>query len=150
MTASSPVQNTTMQIGDVAKRASLTVDAIRFYERRKLLPAAGRSAGRFRLYTLDTIERLRFIQQMRGLGFSLREVGELLALRERGANACESVKNLLESKLADVRSKLRELQQLESELVDDLRKCNRELKHRRQHPPCECPVLKDAAAGIKK
>ena len=66
-----------MQIGEVAKRTSLTVDAIRFYEKRRLLPKAVRSAGRFRLYGEGTIERLHFIQQMQGLGFSLREVGEL-------------------------------------------------------------------------
>ena len=85
----------TMQIGEVAKRISLTVDAIRFYERRKLLPKAVRSVGRFRLYGEGTIERLRFIQQMQGLGFSLREVGELIQLRERKVDACESVRELL-------------------------------------------------------
>jgi len=53
-----------MQIGDVAKRTSLTADAIRFYEKRKLLPQAVRSAGRFRLYGEGTIERFHFIQQV--------------------------------------------------------------------------------------
>jgi hypothetical protein len=71
-------ESTAMQIGEVAKRTSLTVDAIRFYEKRKLLPMAVRSAGRFRLYEEGAIERLHFIQQMQGLGFSLREVGELI------------------------------------------------------------------------
>jgi len=70
-----------MQIGEVADRTALTVDAIRFYEKRNLLPKAGRSTGRFRLYTEDTIERLRFIRQMQGLGFSLREIRELIDLR---------------------------------------------------------------------
>ena len=139
-----------MQIGEVAKRASLTVDAIRCYERRKLLPKAGRTAGRFRLYTQDAVERLRFIQQMQGLGFSLKEVGELLKLRERKVDACESVKELLERKLADVRSKLADLRQLESELDRDLRKCNRELNHRRRHLPCPCPVLEETTTGGRK
>jgi len=134
-----------MQIGEVAKRISLTVDAIRFYERRKLLPKAVRSVGRFRLYGEGTIERLRFIQQMQGLGFSLREVGELIQLRERKVDAYESVKQLLTSKLIDVRAKLEELRRLESELEMDLRKCNRELNHRRRHAACACPVLEDAA-----
>ena len=134
----------TMQIGEVAQRASLTVDAIRFYEKRKLLPKADRSAGRFRQYAQDAVERLRFIQQMQGLGFSLREVGELIQLREREVEACESVKELLRTKLTDVRAKLRELRNLESELQADLRKCNRELKHRRRHAACACPVLDEA------
>ena len=136
-----------MQIGEVARRASLSVDAIRFYERRKLLPKAVRTEGRFRLYTEDAVARLRFIQQMQGLGFSLKEVGELLKLREREVEACESVKELLKGKLASVRSKLADLRQLESELVADLRKCNRELNHRRRHAPSPCPVLEEAATG---
>ncbi len=134
-----------MRIGEVAKRTSLTVDAIRFYEKRKLLPKAVRSAGRFRLYGEGIIERLHFIQQMQGLGFSLREVGELIQLRERKVDACESVKELLRAKLIDVRGKLQELQRLESELEMDLRKCNHELSHRRRHAACACPVLEEAA-----
>ena len=63
-------ESTAMQIGEVAKRSSLTVDAIRFYEKRKLLPKAVRSAGRFRLYGEGTIERLHFIQHMQGLAIS--------------------------------------------------------------------------------
>jgi MerR family transcriptional regulator, copper efflux regulator len=134
-----------MQIGEVAKRSSLTVDAIRFYEKRKLLPKAVRSAGRFRLYREGTIERLHFIQQMQGLDFSLREVGELIQLRERKVDACESVKELLKGKLTDVRAELQELRRLESELAMDLRKCNRELNHRRRHAACACPVLEEVA-----
>ena len=134
-----------MQIGEVAERTALTVDAIRFYERRKLLPKAARTTGRFRLYTEDAIERLRFIRQMQELGFSLREVGELIQLRERKVDACEAVLELLKAKLADVRAKMRELGHLESELDADLRKCNRELNHRRRHAACPCPVLEEAA-----
>jgi DNA-binding transcriptional MerR regulator len=58
----------TFQIGELARR-TLSIDAIRFYERRRLLPPAFRSAGRFRLYTTDDIERLRFVQRMQRLGF---------------------------------------------------------------------------------
>jgi DNA-binding transcriptional MerR regulator len=140
------VQTTTIQIGEVADRTSLTVDAIRFYERRKLLPKAGRSAGGFRLYTNAIIGRLRFIRQMQGLGFSLHEVGELIQLRDRKVEACESVRELLKAKLTDVRSKLRELRRLEAELEADFRKCSRELNHRRRHAACACPVLEDAEA----
>jgi MerR family transcriptional regulator, copper efflux regulator len=135
---------TMMQIGEIAKRACLTVDAIRFYEKRKLLPRAVRSSGRFRLYGESSVERLHFIQQMQGLGFSLREVGELIRLRERKVEACDSVRQLLMAKLTDVRGKLQELRDLESELRADLRKCHRELKHRRRHTACACPVLEEA------
>jgi len=135
--------NITMQIGEVAKRTSLTVDAIRFYEKRKLLPKPPRSAGRFRLYEDNTVERLHFIQQMQGHGFSLGEVGELIHLREHKVDACESVRELLKSKLTDVRAKLRHLRHLESELETDLRKCNGELNHRCRHAACPCLVLEE-------
>jgi DNA-binding transcriptional MerR regulator len=58
-----------MQIGEVAKWTALTVDAIRFYERRALLPKASRTVRRFRLYTNDDVARLGSIRQMQGLGF---------------------------------------------------------------------------------
>jgi MerR family transcriptional regulator, mercuric resistance operon regulatory protein len=136
----------TMQIGEVARRASLTVDAIRFYEKRQLLPKADRTAGRFRLYTEGTVERLHFIQQMQELGFSLNEVGELIQLRDRKVEACESVRQLLKTKLVNVRAKLHELKRLERELEDDFRKCSRELNHRRRHAAEPCPVLQDVTA----
>jgi len=102
------------------------------------------------LYGEGTVERLHFIQQMQGLGFSLREVGELIELRERKVDACESVKELLKAKLIHVRAKLHELRHLESELEMDLRECNRELNHRRRHADCACPVLEEAAGAVSQ
>lgn len=143
-----------MQIGEVAERTALTVDAIRFYEKRKLLPKASRSAGRFRLYTEDAVERLRFIRQMQGLGFSLREINELVELRTRKVESCESVQRLLRVKIADIRAKMHELQRLEFELALDLRKCDKELKRRMQSPPSACPVLAESErrrnSGVRK
>jgi len=141
MAANHQLSTPTLQIGEAARRTELTVDAIRFYEKRRLLPRAMRTTGRFRLYTAEDIERIRFIRRMQALGFSLREIRELGNLRGRSVNACESVRKLLTTKLAGVRMKMRELERLESELAVDLRKCNAELKHRRQHAPGACPVL---------
>ena len=130
----------TFQIGELARRTALSIDAIRFYERRKLLPPASRSAGRFRLYTPDAIERLRFVRRMQGLGFSLQEIKELMGVRADRTHACSAVRQFLKTKLADVTVRIRELQQLESELNADLRKCNRALKQQRGKT-CGCPVL---------
>ena len=77
-----------------------------------------------------------------GLG-SLREIGELIDLRTSKVDACESVRELLNHKVSDIRGKLRELQRLETELVADLEKCNKELKHRQRHEACACPVLEE-------
>ena len=132
----------TFQIGELAKRTALSIDAIRFYERRKLLPPAPRSAGRFRLYTPDDIERLRFVRRMQHLGFSLEEIKQLMGIRADKAHACAAVRQFLDSKLAEVTLKIRELQQLEGELKADLRKCNRALKQQRGKV-CACPVLEE-------
>jgi DNA-binding transcriptional MerR regulator len=139
------MQASGIRIGELAKQTTLTFDTIRFYEKRRLLPRAPRTTGGFRLYTKDDIERLRFIRQMHGLGFSLREIGELTDLRTRKVDACESVRELLKHKVADIRAKMRELQRLETELVADLQKCNKELKHRQRHAACACPVLEEVA-----
>jgi MerR family mercuric resistance operon transcriptional regulator len=130
----------TFQIGELARRTALSIDAIRFYERRKLLPPAFRTAGRFRRYTRDDIERLRFVRTMQRLGFSLQEIKELMAIRADRGHACAAVRQFLKTKLDGVRTKIRELQQLETELRADLGKCNRALKQQRGKT-CACPVL---------
>jgi DNA-binding transcriptional MerR regulator len=132
----------TFQIGEVAKRTALSIDAIRFYERRKLLPAPFRSAGRFRLYTTDDIERLRFVQRMQRLGFSLEEIKQLMAIRADKAHACAAVRQFLKTKLDGVKTKIQELHQLETELRADLGKCGRALKGQRGKT-CACPVLEE-------
>src|SRR5258708_40350445 len=90
----SSIQNglqATFQIGELAKRTALSIDAIRFYESRKLLPPAPRSAGRFRLYTPDAIERLRFVRRVQGLGFSLQAIKALIDVRADRPLACSAV-----------------------------------------------------------
>ena len=133
----------TFQIGELSRRTALSIDAIRFYERRKLLPPASRSAGRFRLYRAEDIDRLRFVQRMQRLGFSLDEIRELTGIRADEAHACAAVRQFLKMKLAEVSGKIRELQQLRSELTTDLSKCDRVLKQQRGKA-CTCPVLEEA------
>lgn len=133
----------TFQIGELSRRTALSIDAIRFYERRRLLPPASRSAGRFRLYRAEDIDRLRFVRRMQRLGFSLKEIRQLTGIRADKAHACAAVRQFLNTKLAEVMQKIRELQQLESELTTDLRKCDRVLK-RQRGKACTCPVLEEA------
>ena len=132
----------TFQIGELSRRTALSIDAIRFYELRKLLPQAFRTAGRFRCYTVEDIERLRFVRRMQCLGFSLKEIRELIGIRADKAHACPSVRQFRKTKLAEVTVKIRQLQQLEIELEADLRKCNRALKEQRGKA-CACPVLEE-------
>ncbi|HKS76878.1 MAG TPA: MerR family transcriptional regulator, partial [Terriglobales bacterium] len=85
----------TIQIGRAAQQTGLSIDTIRFYERRSLLPRAPRTAGRFRLYSADDIARLTFIRQMQGLGFSLQEIRQLLDLRGLQTENCREVRDIL-------------------------------------------------------
>jgi len=133
-----------LRIGELASRAAMTVDAIRFYEKRGLLPKAQRSTGHFRVYSPRDLERVRFIRQMQALGFSLREIRELVDLRGRKTEAYETGRQLLQEKLTATRARARRLKQLERELLADLKKCNEELRSRRRHKPCPCPVLEKA------
>ena len=128
-----------MQIGIVAKKVGLTVDAIRFYERNALLPRAARTQGGFRQYGERDIETLAFIRRAQGLGFKLSEIRGLLSLRGRRMHPCTPVRRRLQTKLADVREKLENLRKLERELRLALRSCDKELRKQDGH----CPILQN-------
>jgi DNA-binding transcriptional MerR regulator len=131
-----------MQIGRVAHETGLTVDAIRFYERRGLLARASRSAGGFRVYGEAELDNLRFIRRIYGLGFTLREVRELVRLRGAHPHACAAVRERLAEKRAEVLEKIRELESLNQELARALRRCDRQLR-RKGNRCTECPVLSE-------
>jgi len=128
-----------MQIGIVAKKIGLSVDAIRFYERNGLLPRPPRTEGGFRRYGENDVEMLAFVRRVQGLGFKLSEIRGLLRLRGNRLQPCAPVQRRLQEKLADVQRKLRNLHKLEHELRLALRSCNRELRKRDAH----CPILRE-------
>src|SRR5215471_9833482 len=126
-----------MQIGMVARKVGLSVDAIRFYERNALLRRAPRTEGGFRQYGADVLETLAFIRRVQGLGFKLDEIRSLLSLRGSRMQPCAPVRRRLQEKLSDVQRKLADLQKLEKELRLALRSCDKEM--RKQH--ARCPIL---------
>src|SRR5580704_6016714 len=128
-----------MQIGIVAKKIGLSVDAIRFYERNGVLPRPARTQGGFRRYGENDIETLTFVRRVQGLGFKLSEIRGLLRLRGNRLQPCAPVQRRLQEKLTDVQRKLGDLQKLEHELRLALRNCNRELRKRDAH----CPILRE-------
>jgi len=130
-----------MQIGAVAKKIGLSVDAIRFYERNSLLPRPPRTQGGFRQYAESDVERLAFIRRVQGLGFRLREIRDLLRLRGNRLQPCAPVRRRLQEKLAAVRKKLAALEKREHELRLALRSCERELRHNAAH----CPIFREAS-----
>src|SRR6266567_5723425 len=103
-----------LQIGQVAKRTGLTVDAIRFYEKLGLLPRPARTDGGYRLYHEREVADLEFIQKSQQLGFSLNEIRELFSIQRYPQEVCVHVRDLIAQKLAVVRAKIDELQKLEA------------------------------------
>lgn len=135
--------NGLMQIGDVATRTGLTVDAIRFYEREQLLHAAARSSGGFRLFSVGDVEDLTFIRNAQELGFSLDEIRELLSLKRESHPDCNQVEQLLEHKIAIVRGKIAALRKLERELLTAAADCKLNLSRATSGSPENCPVLSE-------
>jgi DNA-binding transcriptional MerR regulator len=125
-----------MYIGSMAKKVGLSPDAIRFYERKNLLPGPPRTLGGFREYAEMHIETLEFIRRVQGLGFTLREIRELLDLRRR-SRPCAMVHRRLQQKLLDVRRKREALRILENELYAAVRGCEKQLHKRSKR----CPLL---------
>lgn len=130
-----------MQIGTVAKETGVSIDTIRFYEKQGLLRRQLRTNGGFRLFEDGDVERLKFIRSAQELGFSLAEIGELLALQGEQVAACSHVQELLESKLSVVREKLKELTKLESTLSSSLIKCRKQARKGGDALLESCPVL---------
>jgi DNA-binding transcriptional MerR regulator len=126
-----------MQIGAVARKSGLSVDAIRFYERSELLPRPSRTQGGFRQYADTDVETLAFIRRAQSLGFKLSEIRGLLHLRDNRLQPCAPVRRQLQEKLAGVQRKLADLHKLERELRAALRGCDKEIRKK----PAHCPVL---------
>ncbi len=130
------------QIGRVSDETGLSVDAIRFYEKQKLLDRPQRTEGGFRLFHREDIARIQYIRRAQQLGFSLGEIRELLILQQDNSEACSHVRDLLRAKVAAVRTKIKELSRLEAQLAGSLRNCQRNLKARENCERRGCPVLR--------
>lgn len=101
-----------MKIGELAHRADVGIDTVRYYEREGLLPKAPRLASGYRVYDEDDVRRLRFVRRAKALGFTLPEIRELLALSGHRQDDMAGMKAAASEKLADVHAKLAELNRI--------------------------------------
>src|SRR5919108_6064691 len=106
-----------LSIGQVARRAGVGVETVRFYEREGLLEEPPRRASGYRQYSEQVVTRLHFIKRAQKLGFSLKEISELLLLRVDAQTSCDEVKQRTEAKIAEVERKLVELQRMRQALL---------------------------------
>ncbi len=124
-----------LSIGQVARRAGVGVETVRFYERAGLLEEPPRRASGYRQYSEQEVRRLHFIKRAQKLGFSLKEITELLRLRVDGQTSCEEVKLRTEAKIAEVERKVIELQRMRQALLQVAALCTG------QGPASACPML---------
>lgn len=125
----------TFTIGELAKQAKLNAQTIRYYERRRLLLPSDRSASGYRFYTSAELKRILFIKNAQALGFTLKEIQELLNLRNKSTQSCDSVQKKAEKKLEDIRDKMRALKKMERVLLELVSDC----KNKSITSPC--PIL---------
>lgn len=115
-----------IKIGALAQRTGATVETIRYYEKEGLLPEPSRSAGNYRLYREEHLERLQFILHCRTLDMTLDEVRTLLEYWDGPDKACGNVNNLLDEHIHAVAIRMEELEQLKLHLIALRQKCSQE------------------------
>lgn len=135
----------TLTIGQLAKQSQVNIETIRYYERRGILPEPPRRESGYRQYSLDAVERIRFIRRAQELGFSLKEIAELLSLRVDPGTTAGDIRRRAEAKLAAIDAKIRDLQRMKAALMKLAAAC------RGRGPTSECPILDALASeGSKK
>src|SRR6266851_10236946 len=135
-----------LRIGEVARQAGVTAKAIRFYERKRILPPAKRAANRYRFYDDEAVGMLQFVKQATGLGLTLAEIKEIIAIRRGGRPPCAHVHRLLRDKAAELDHKLKDLLELR-------RRIRRSLTAWKQRPvvaAAVCPHIETPAGRGRK
>ena len=112
-----------MKIGEVAKAAGVSVDTVRFYERRGVLPAADRRPSGYRAFADSAVERIRLAKSLQELGFTLDEVIDALRSHDAGDATCESERWRLEAVLDRIDAKIAELRRVRRTTQGALRDC---------------------------
>jgi MerR family mercuric resistance operon transcriptional regulator len=122
-------------IGQLAIKAQVNIETVRYYERQGLIPEPPRSESGYRQYSQDVVGRIQFIKRAKELGFTLKEISELLSLRVNPGTTCADIKRRAEIKIADIDEKLRTLQKMKKALMKLAASC------KGRGPTSECPIL---------
>jgi MerR family copper efflux transcriptional regulator len=154
-----------MQVGDLARESGKTVRAIHLYEQMDLLKPAARSKGRYRLYGPEALVRIRWIQKLQDLGFSLTDIKaivkdvEIHGGTQSASSAMGGVREVYAKKLAETRTQIARLQALEGEMLaslEYLEACDSLCERDRLLPTCQCcdhhaadQAVPDLVAGFR-
>ena len=124
-----------LTIGEVAKQAQVGIETLRYYERTGLVASPPRSESNYRLYPQETVRRVQFIKRAQELGFSLREIMELLALRATPETPCADIRQRALDKITVIEEKIQTLTAMKYALANLVEECsgNGEI--------IDCPIL---------
>lgn len=124
-------------VSALADKAGINLETVRYYEKIGLMPKPKRKESHYRFYNEDDFARLKFITRAKELGFTLKEISNLLSLKVDSETKCGDIKNLAEEKIKDVEEKIRDLKNIKKHLEKLVTQCiNKELTSD------ECPILK--------
>lgn len=133
------------RIGEIATATGVTPEALRYYEKQQLLPAALRSAAGARRYGEDAVERVRFIKHAQAAGLTLKDIRVLVTFREGASrSACRNIRTVLAARIADLDHRMGELGTFRSILAEHLKSCDRALD---ESTEADCPTIGAIARG---
>lgn len=125
----------TYKTGEVARRAGVKKETVRYYEERGLIPEPDRRRSGYRIFTQRHIDQIKFIKRAQELGFKLSEIKELLELRMDEDTTCSEIKDEAQDKYQDVIEKIEDLERIKTTLIDLIDSCSGE------GPKGDCPIL---------
>ncbi len=129
------VTSEALTTGEVAERAAVNQQTVRYYERRGLIPEPPRTAAGYRQFTGEHVARIRFIKRGQELGFTLEEINELLTLRADPQADRAAVKRQTVDKMAEIEAKIRDLERMKNTLAELAAACDGE------GSTSGCPIL---------
>ena len=129
------------RISELANKAGVNKETIRFYEKKGLLHDPVRTDGGYRKYSRQDLERLIFIKNAKGLGFALSEIKELLEIADGEIYKCSDVRKIAEDKLEYIDNQLKHLKQLKATLAMLVSECQRTGTIR------NCPIIESLSKG---
>jgi len=125
----------TLTISRLARRGGVNLETVRYYERRGLLPKPPRTSAGYRMFPSETVRRLQFIKRAQELGFSLKEIRDLMSLRMRPGAKQADIRAKAEAKIADIEGKIRALDAMKKTLRRLTEQCDG------CGPLADCPIL---------
>lgn len=125
-----------MTVSELAKSASVTAQTVRFYEREGLLPQPDRDHSGYRNYDEKALRRLHFISEAKEIGFTLKQIRQLMGLNAASSQSCQCVQEMISERLVELESRLAAMRRMRKHLKELLQLC------RSQPPDSACPVLK--------